>query len=997
MKKILLFFCALQSLLTFAQAPADIDHNFGPGPGFGARVECMVTQPDGKIIIKGSAVYRSRETKVLIRVSPDGTPDPTFDYNVDSSIFTIKSIALQPDGKVLLGGNDNGDKTLVIRLNADGSKDTSFQFGAAVDNGSFVNAIILQSDGKILVSNKRNFSAPKKRLIRLNTDGSVDPTFDIGTGFDNDINAVAVQSDGKIIAGGSFSTFQGVAQKYLIRLNPDGTKDTSFNTGSGFIGSNYIFSVVIQKDGKIIAGGGFISYQGVAQKYLIRLNTDGSNDTSFVNPVVFKTMSYLYVNTICLQPDGKLIANFYDSGGNSASSSSDDSVYRFNSDGSFDTIFPKAYFNDSGNPLTGFKDAEVRAIVLLNSGKILIGGKFVYCRRVVDKNIVCLDTDGSRDSSFNKDTGLDAAVNCSAVQTDGKTLIGGSFENFQGVTQKKLIRLNVDGSKDTSFNPQFQFNDVVQSILLQSDGKVLVRGKFTDYGASNRNYLARLNPDGTLDTSFAKRFGYEYNVEVMALQPDGKILLSAFVDSYPNLPYRKLFRLNSDGSQDISFVAGNRGDFSVGVSAIVVQPDGKILVGGSFTTFKGTAQKYLIRLNTDGSKDTSFDMANAFDFSIGVSTITLQPDGKVLISGVSSPSAGNYESFLTRLNSDGSKDISFNEAIVTENVGSGYSAAIIAVILQNDGKILVGGEFDAYQGIAQNGLSRLNTDGTLDTSFDAGTGFGVPVQTLSLTHDGKINVGGVFLSYKGVTSSYFIRLKGTDVQPALEATTIQSNVTCPGSLTGSASIVTVYNGKGSYSYLWSNGATTATITELAAGDYSCKITDADLATVTKRFILISDKGPDVTITNNAGTLAVAETGAVYKWLTCNNGIFTPVPNENKSVFTPKQAGSYAVEVTKNECTVTSTCFDVAVLGTKDFDIQNSFKLYPNPVKDFITIETDLLDHAKLNIFNVTGQIILSKELKATATRLNISDLPSGVYMFQISNDTGTTTKKVIKN
>ncbi|MEZ0128451.1 hypothetical protein AB9T88_00990 [Flavobacterium sp. LBUM151] len=303
-------------------------------------------------------------------------------------------------------------------------------------------------------------------------------------------------------------------------------------------------------------------------------------------------------------------------------------------------------FNDGANLLTGKSDADVFAITLLNNGKILIGGKFNYAEKIISKGIVCLNADGSRDSSFNKDTGLDAAVFCSAVQPDGKTLVGGYFDNFDGVTQKKLMRFNIDGSKDTSFNPQFQFNNEVQSILLQPDGKILVRGIFTDYGILNRNYLVRLNSDGTLDTTFTKRFGYDYNVEVIALQPDGKILVSGFVDSYPNLPYRKLFRLNRDGSEDTTFFAGNRGDFSEGVSSIMTQPDGKILVGGSFTTFKGVAQKYLIRLNPDGSKDSSFDMANAFDFSIGVRNITLQPDGKILVGGLFSPTSGDYQSFF---------------------------------------------------------------------------------------------------------------------------------------------------------------------------------------------------------------------------------------------------------------------------------------------------------------------------------------------------------------
>jgi uncharacterized delta-60 repeat protein len=1221
MKKNFFFFCVLQSLVTFAQDSADIDHNFGPGPGSGGRVECMVSQPDGKIIIKGSSVYRNRLTKILIRINSDGSLDTTFDSGLDSNNFTVKCLALQPDGKVLVGGSDYYEKAFIVRLNVDGSKDTSFQFGGVVDIGSFVSSITLQADGKIMVANKRKSAEPKRRLIRLNADGSLDTSFDPGTGFDSDIYAVAIQSDGKIIAGGSFSKYQGVAQSYLIRLNSDGTKDTSFVMGTGFSGSS-VYSVVIQNDGKIIVGGGFNGYQGVAQKYLIRLNQDGSKDTSFITPSHFAFMSYSNISNMCLQPDGKLIATFYKYNGN-------DVVNRFNSDGSIDTTFPSTFFNDGANLLTGKADGDVLAITLLNNGKIIIGGKFNYCRDIIEKGIVCLNADGSRDSSFNKDTGLDAVVNCSAVQPDGKTLIGGYFDNFQGVTQKKLMRLNVDGSKDTSFNPEFQFNDEIQSILLQSDGKILVRGKFTDYGVSNRNYLVRLNPDGSLDASFIKRFGYEYNVEVMALQSDEKIIVNAFVDSYPYLLVKKLMRLNTDGTQDTSFLAGNE-DFSKGVSSIAVQPDGKILAGGSFTTFRGTAQKYLIRINPDGSKDTSFDIGTVFDFSSGVGNITMQPDGKILVNGVFSPTVGDYQCYLIRLNSDGSKDASFNQGIGSDSVRTGYGSAIISVVLQSDGKILVGGEFDTFQGITQNRLTRLNTDGTVDNTFDVGTGFGAPIETLSLHSDGKINVGGVFASYRGVTSSYFIRLKGT-YKSSLNATTIQTNVTCLGSSTGSATIVSVYDGKSPYTYLWSNGAKTAAITGLAAGNYSCTITDAESSTITKNFIIITDsdserptitapaavtlnanvdctatgvvletpitsdnctvvsvtndapaafpvgnttvtwtvkdannntttatqvvtvmdvtlptitapaavmvnaetycqatgvtlgtpvtvdncsvvsvtnnapksfpvgkttvtwtvkdksnniakatqivtvkdvtpptiiapeavivnaalnctaigielgtpittdncsvasvrnnapasfplgettviwtvkdgsnniatanqivtvKGLDATIRYIAGKLSVTETAGVYKWLTCKDGIFTAIPNENNPVFTPKELGSYAVEVTKNGCAVTSNCFDITVLGTKDFDIQNSFRLYPNPVKDFITIETNSLDNSKLNIFDVTGQIIFSKELKATSTKLNISNLPIGVYIFQISNDTGTVTKKIIKD
>lgn len=1228
MKKILLFFCVLQSLIAFAQNAADVDHNFGPAPGFGGLVECIVTQPDGKIIIKGATVFRSALTKGLVRINPDGSLDPTFVFNEDITRFTVKSIALQPDGKLLVGGNDYADKPLVIRLNADGSKDASFVFGGAVGESSvFVNAITVQSDGKILVANKKIYSEPKKRLVRVNADGSLDTTFNIGTGFDDEIMAVTVQSDGKILAGGKFSKFQGAAQKYLIRLNADGSKDASFITGTGFSG-NYVYSIVIQNDGKIIAGGGFNNYQGVAQKYLIRLNPDGSNDTSFTNPIDFTYMTNQNVSTMSLQPDGKILVSFYKPN----NSSGDDSVYRFNPDGSVDTTFSIPSFSDGANLLTGKVNADVLAVALLNDGRILIGGKFNYCNTIIERGIVCLNANGSRDSSFNKGTGLDASVMCSAIQTDGKTLIGGYFDNFQGVKQKKLIRLNLDGSKDTSFNPPSEFNDEVQSILLQADGKILIRGKFTNFGDSNRNSLVRLNPDGSRDTSF--RRSSEYAVDVMALQPDGKIIVAAFVDNYPYLPVRELYRLNIDGTRDTSFRAGSSNDFKTGIYSIVAQPDGKILVGGAFTTFNGIAQKYLVRLNPDGSKDTSFDIGTLYDLAINVGNIALQPDGKILVGGLFSPTTGDYKSFLVRLNSDGSKDPLFNQAIGFDNVRTGYGIGISALVLQPDGKILVGGEFDTFQGIAQSRFTRLNSDGTIDTSFDTENQFVAPIYSISLFPDGKINVSGVFSSYKNFTSSYFIRLKGTYVAPSVNATTIQTNATCLGSATGSASIVSVYDGKAPYTYLWSNGATTQEVTGLAAGNYSCKITDSESSTITKNFIIITDsdiqsptikapatvtvnatadctatevvlgtpvtsdncsvasvtnnapvvypvgntiviwtvkdasgniatssqtitvndvtlptitapaavtvnlaatgctapasavvlgtpvtadncsvasvtnnapkfyplgnttvtwtvkdksnnsatatqivtikdvtlptitapaavitnttfnckatgialgtpvtadncsvasvkndapasfpignttvtwtvkdgsnniatatqlvtiKGPDTTISYNEGKLSVAETAATYKWMTCSNGILTVIPNENKSVFTPKVTGSYAVEVTKNSCTATSTCFDLPTLGTKDFDLQDSFKLYPNPVKDFITIEMNTSNGAKLDVFDVTGNLLISKELKTTSTKLNISNLPVGIYLFKISNDTGTAMKKVIKD
>ena len=111
-------------------------------------------------------------------------------------------------------------------------------------------------------------------MIRLNSDGSKDTSFNIGDGFDYIVETVVIQSDGKVLVGGDFETFTGTTQNRLIRLNSDGSKDTSFNIGSGF--NTVVYSVAVQSDGKVLVGGSFSTYQGVTSLRSILLNSDGS-------------------------------------------------------------------------------------------------------------------------------------------------------------------------------------------------------------------------------------------------------------------------------------------------------------------------------------------------------------------------------------------------------------------------------------------------------------------------------------------------------------------------------------------------------------------------------------------------------------------------------------------------------------------------------------------------------------------------------------------------
>jgi len=248
---------------------------------------------------------------------------------------------------------------------------------------------------------------------------------------------------------------------------------------------------------------------------------------------------------------------------------------------------------------TGFSSPTVASISIQPDGKIIFGGgNFTVNYR----NLVRLNSNGSIDSTFNIGNGFSSNVISTSLQSDGKIIVGGNFGTFSGISQNRLVRLNSNGSKDDTFNIGSGFNGIVWSTFIQSDGKILVGGAFTTYTGSTNNYLIRLNSDGSKDTSFNIGSGFNGGVFSIAIQSNGKILAGGGFTTFTGSSQNYLIRLNSDGSKDSTFNIGS-GFNSTGVASISIQSDGKILVGGGFTTFTGSSQNGLIRLNSDGSKD----------------------------------------------------------------------------------------------------------------------------------------------------------------------------------------------------------------------------------------------------------------------------------------------------------------------------------------------------------------------------------------------------------
>jgi uncharacterized delta-60 repeat protein len=339
--------------------------------------------------------------------------------------------------------------------------------------------------------------------------------------------------------------------------------------------------------------------------------------------------------------------------------------------------------------------------------------------------------------SFNP--GADSTVFAMAVQTDGKVLAGGDFTNLAQQAASYIGRINLDATLDTNFTAAAD-GDVV-CVAIQPDGKILVGGVFTTLGSqASCTNLGRLNSDGTLDTNFFP--APDGIVQCLAVQADGKILVGGGFTVLSGRLCSNLGRLNPDGTLDTSFTPNP----DQVVDALAVQPDGAILAGGDFLTLAGQNCSRLGRLNPDGTLDANF--APSPDNSVYV--LAVQADGKVLTGGRFSMLGGRARSGIGRLNADGSPDTAFNPGVD----GPPFSLA-----LQADGGIVVGGAFQNLGGRACNFIGRLTAAGILDTNFLPGANNSVA--SLAIQPDGKVLVGGIFSNLGGRSRNNIGRLNNT--------------------------------------------------------------------------------------------------------------------------------------------------------------------------------------------------------------------------------------------
>ncbi len=356
---------------------------------------------------------------------------------------------------------------------------------------------------------------------------------------------------------------------------------------------------------------------------------------------------------------------------------------------------------------------------------------------------------GSLDRSFVSAEGADGFIYGLALQADGNLLLGGDFTKINSVNKNRVARLTTAGALDFSFDVGSGPNGSVRSIQVQNDNRILVGGLFTTFNNINRNYITRLNVDGANDPTFNPGAGADNPIYATALQDDSRILVGGDFATFNGVSRRHIARLNTNGVVDVTFDPGIGTDGSI--YALAVQPDGKILIAGDFNTYNNQAIKRIARLNSNGALDASFNPgvgANA-----AIRALCLQSDGKMLIGGLFTNVSGIALSAVARLNSDGTVDSAFHP-------GAGADNAVYTIALQDDGKIVLGGDFLHFGGINRSRLTRLNPDGTPDPTINIGTGANAFVSSLLVQPDRKIVFVGGFTSFDGNPKKYIARIEG---------------------------------------------------------------------------------------------------------------------------------------------------------------------------------------------------------------------------------------------
>jgi uncharacterized delta-60 repeat protein len=393
------------------------------------------------------------------------------------------------------------------------------------------------------------------------------------------------------------------------------------------------------------------------------------------------------------------------------------------------------------------------------------------------------------DPSFTIGSGSNARNFAVAAQPDGQVIVGGTMALYAGTSVGRIARLSRSGALDAAFNANIGTGAAgqVNVIELDASGRILVGGAFGSFNGQASPGLVRLNSDGTIDPSFNVGAGINTGaVTAIAVRPDGRILVGGSFTAFDGSAAGRIVQLDENGARDAAYVAGAGADNDI--YDISLDPEGRVVVAGVFGTFDGQSSPGVARLMSSGDLDPAFSVGTGVDQA--VFSCIHQDDGRIILGGLFTTYQGSVAPRIVRLLSDGSIDTGFT-------TGTGFNSWTYALSLQGDGKILVGGNFTSFNGASANRFLRLNTNGTRDAGFDTGSGFNNWVYGSVWQPDGTITLVGGFTAYSGTACNRVVRLDlGCEQELGLSIRTDAFGAQTSWEITGEGFDYTVCSGSG---------------------------------------------------------------------------------------------------------------------------------------------------------------------------------------------------------
>ncbi len=832
-----------------------VDTSFKLGSGKPASVWALAVQATGEIVVGGAFdTFYGQPCDGLIRLKSDGSLDDSFVCS-SNNFGAVTALRPQANGKILVGALQG-----VYQILQNGQLDPEFAITAWTN--AVVGALLLQADGKILAGGPAlnfGYRPGTSPLIRLNQDGSSDPSFFEHifdkTGPDSlsidSVTDLISDAAGRILASGNFSVLKNGQrqQRLLVRLNSDGTLDSSFPLESSqdwSLGPTQGPALLAGEGGRVFLGTGAMTIDGVGRSMLAQVSIDGVLNVNFApefsdDSEPFPADRRPYATALALQPDGKVLVagrftaadgiprmglvrvlpaeptdlNVVSIGvprggltvfeGNTKVAAeiirAGDPTRRVTVD--YSTVNETAVAGQDFVGINGtltFEPGERKKTVLIEIRDDSTRETNETCRLVLvnpsertqlgdhaNEKVTIIDDDEFRfgqDQYFVDESSSEIELAVIPGQEQSYTVAydtteesARAFKDFAPKTGElrfsswwqdygfRMLQIPIfddpvmEGDRsflvtvrnstsglplgpestarvtimdnDTLAGPAKGVNGTITTASESSDGNLIVGGWFTAVDGLRRNYIARLRADGSADPSFDPGRGPDGPVTVLCIQTNGQLLIGGQFTEVSGASRRHLARLNLDGSLDTTFDPGTgwEGPIAVydeapSIRAIVLQPDGKIITAGNFSNYNGVLTPCLARLNPDGARDLTFNPK--LDRPVIVRCAAVQTDRKIVIAG--RLANGDLADKVIRLNADGSIDETFTTFAARK---------ILSLLIRGNGKILVGAE-------GSPGVTLLNIDGTPDPGWKEKTFFGETVFALSELPDGKILAGGQF-------------------------------------------------------------------------------------------------------------------------------------------------------------------------------------------------------------------------------------------------------------